>query len=209
MRKTNNMTAYRESLRHKILDTAMSFFKKKGIKAVRMDDISTELGISKRTLYEIYSTKEDLLFECLRNENEIMTKRLADYAMTAENEMAVIAYFIKIKLKDLGTINPLFFTEMEKYERIVRFFKENNEKQSARSQEFMEKGIEHGFFRGDLNYDIINKMGDAAMNFVMQTRLYEKYRLNEIFHTFIIVFLRGCCTEKGLVYLDKFISSEN
>lgn len=102
------MTAYRESLRHKILDTAMSFFKKKGIKAVRMDDISTELGISKRTLYEIYSNKEDLLFECLRNENEIMTKRLADYAMTAENEMAVIAYFIKIKLKDLGTINPLF-----------------------------------------------------------------------------------------------------
>lgn len=206
MRKTSSTTAYRESLRRKILDTAMLLFKQKGIKAVRMDDIATEIAISKRTLYEIYSNKEDLLFECLRNENELMNKQLSDYAMTAENEMAVIAYFIKLRLKDLGAINPLFFTEMNKYERIMRFFRQNKETQSAHSQVFMRKGIEHGFFRSDLNYGIVNKIGDAAMDFVMQTRLYEQYKLDEIFHTFIIVFLRGCCTEKGLAYLEKFIS---
>ena len=208
MRKSGNMTAYRESLKQKILDTSMTLFKEKGIKAVRMDDIATAMAISKRTLYEIYSNKEDLLFECLRNENETLTRKIAEYAMSAENEMAVVAYFIKLRLRDLGSINPLFFTEMEKYGRILAFFKRNSEKQAARSQEFMRKGIEHGFFRDDLNYDIINRMGDAAMNYVMRTRLYEKYKLNEIFHTFVIVFLRGCCTEKGLKYLDEF-SSEN
>ncbi len=206
MRKSGNMTAYRESLKQKILDTSMTLFKEKGIKAVRMDDIATAMAISKRTLYEIYSNKEDLLFECLRNENETLTRKIAEYAMSAENEMAVVAYFIKLRLRDLGSINPLFFTEMEKYGRILAFFKRNSEKQAARSQEFMRKGIEHGFFRDDLNYDIINRMGDAAMNYVMRTRLYEKYKLNEIFHTFVIVFLRGCCTEKGLKYLDEFIS---
>lgn len=206
MRKSGNMTAYRESLKQKILDTSMTLFKEKGIKAVRMDDIATAMAISKRTLYEIYSNKEDLLFECLRNENETLMRKIAEYAMSAENEMAVVAYFIKLRLRDLGSINPLFFTEMEKYGRILAFFKRNSEKQAARSQEFMRKGIEHGFFRDDLNYDIINRMGDAAMNYVMRTRLYEKYKLNEIFHTFVIVFLRGCCTEKGLKYLDEFIS---
>lgn len=206
MRKSGNMTAYRESLKQKILDTSMTLFKEKGIKAVRMDDIAMAMAISKRTLYEIYSNKEDLLFECLRNENETLTRKIAEYAMSAENEMAVVAYFIKLRLRDLGSINPLFFTEMEKYGRILAFFKRNSEKQAARSQEFMRKGIEHGFFRDDLNYDIINRMGDAAMNYVMRTRLYEKYKLNEIFHTFVIVFLRGCCTEKGLKYLDEFIS---
>lgn len=204
MRKTSNITAYRESLKMRILDTAMSLFKERGIKAVRMDDIATEMAISKRTLYEIYSNKEDLLFECVRNENEALTRAIADYAEEAENEMAVVAFFIKMRLKDLGSINPLFFTEMEKYERILAFFKENSERQAAHSREFMQKGIEHGFFRNDLNYDIINRMGDAAMNYVMRTRLYEKYKLNEIFHTFVVVFLRGCCTEKGLAYLDKF-----
>ena len=62
---------------------------------MRMDDIATEMGISKRTLYEIYSNKEDLLFECLRSENELMDSKLTEYAVSAENEMAVIAYFIK------------------------------------------------------------------------------------------------------------------
>lgn len=204
MRKKGNVTAYREGLRQKILNTAMSLFKEKGIKAVRMDDIATKMVISKRTLYEIYSNKEDLLYECVKNDNEMMMRKIADYACVAENEMAVIAFFLKTKLKDLGSINPLFFTEMEKYERILTFFRENSEKQTARSQEFMMKGIEHGFFRADLNYDIINRMGDAAMNYVMRTRLYEKYKLDEIFQTFIIVFLRGCCTEKGLEYLDRF-----
>lgn len=203
MRKTTGTTAYRESLRLRILDTALALFKRRGIKAVRMDDIATEIGISKRTLYEIYSNKEDLLFECLRSENELMDSKLTEYAVSAENEMAVIAYFIKLRLKDLGEINPLFFTEMEKYGRILEFFRRNKEKQAAHSREFMRKGIEHGFFRGDLNYDIVGKIGDAAMDFVMQTRLYEQYKLDEIFHTFIIVFLRGCCTEKGLAYLDK------
>ena len=134
MRKTTGTTAYRESLRLRILDTALALFKRRGIKAVRMDDIATE---------------------------------------------------------------------MEKYGRILEFFRRNKEKQAAHSREFMRKGIEHGFFRGDLNYDIVGKIGDAAMDFVMQTRLYEQYKLDEIFHTFIIVFLRGCCTEKGLAYLDK------
>lgn len=204
MRRTGNVTAYRESLRLKILNTAMSLFKEKGIKAVRMDDIATKMMISKRTLYEIYNNKEDLLYECVKNDSEMMTRKFADYACAAENEMEVIAFFIKVRLKDLGSINPLFFKEMSKYERILTFFRENSERQTARSQEFMMKGIEHGFFRDDLNYDIISRMGDAAMNYVMRTRLYEKYKLDEIFHTFIVVFLRGCCTEKGLEYLDKF-----
>ena len=68
MRKTGNTTAYREGLRQKILDTAMGLFKQKGIKAVRMDDIATEIAISKRTLYEIYSNKEDLLLNMERLE---------------------------------------------------------------------------------------------------------------------------------------------
>ena len=110
MRKTGNMTAYRENLRLKILDTAMSLFKKRGIKAVRMDDIATDMGISKRTLYEIYSKKEDLLFECVKRENETLTKKIADYAIGAENEMAVVAYFIKLRLKDLGKNEDMMYS---------------------------------------------------------------------------------------------------
>lgn len=205
MRKTGNTTAYRESLKLRILSTAMPLFKSKGVKAVKMDDIATEMTISKRTLYEIYSNKEDLLYECVRYDSEKMVRQIAEYAKSVDNEMDVIAYYLKVRLKDLGSINPCFFTEMHKYTRIIDFLQKNNERQRSDSYQFIQKGIEHGFFRDDLNYDIVHKIGDAAMNYVMRSKMYQKYSLKEIFRTFIVIYMRGCCTEKGLKYLEEFI----
>lgn len=205
MRKTGNTTAYRESLKLRILGTAMPLFKSKGVKAVKMDDIATEMAISKRTLYEIYSNKEDLLYECVKYDSEKMVGQIVEYARSVDNEMDVIAYYLKVRLKDLGSINPCFFTEMHKYTRIVDFLQKNNERQKSNSRQFVQKGIEHGFFRDDLNYDIVHKIGDAAMNYVMRSKMYQKYSLKEIFRTFIVVYMRGCCTEKGLKYLEEFM----
>ncbi len=205
MRKNGNTTAYRESLRLKILEKAMPLFKRNGVKAVKMDDVANEMGISKRTLYEIYSNKEDLLFECVKHDEDEMSKDISEYARTAENEMDVIAYFFKLKLKDLGSINPCFYTELHKYDKIVDFLQTSNASRRDSSVEFIRKGIEHGFFRDDLNYNIVHKMGDGVMNYVMESKLYKTYSFREIFRTFIEIYMRGCCTEKGLRYLDNFM----
>ena len=61
MLRTYNISTYRFELRQKILQTAMQQFKEMGVKNVKMDDISAIIGISKRTLYEIYENKEELL----------------------------------------------------------------------------------------------------------------------------------------------------
>ena len=54
---------YRQELRSRIVEAATQMFHKHGIKMVKMDDIATSLTISKRTLYEIYDNKEDLVYE--------------------------------------------------------------------------------------------------------------------------------------------------
>ena len=55
----------RPELRERIIDTAVEAFSAHGIKSITMDDIATSLGISKRTLYEVFSDKETLLEECI------------------------------------------------------------------------------------------------------------------------------------------------
>ena len=62
MSETKNISAYRQSLRDRILEVAMQAFREKGIKAVKMDDIAASLTISKRTLYEVYENKLRLRF---------------------------------------------------------------------------------------------------------------------------------------------------
>ena len=57
MQDTKPISAYKQGLRSKIIETALKDFLSRGIRAVRMDDVATELKISKRTLYEIFGTK--------------------------------------------------------------------------------------------------------------------------------------------------------
>ena len=75
MQKNNPYTSYRMDLRTKILKCAMMNFRQKGIRAVKMDDIACQLSISKRTLYEIFIKKEDLLFESIIFNDEMQKKR--------------------------------------------------------------------------------------------------------------------------------------
>jgi len=207
MRKNVDMNAYRETLKAKIMETAMPLFKKNGVKAVKMDDIATELGISKRTLYEIYNNKEDLLYECIKKDRNEMHKQLEEYSLKAENEMDIIAYFLRVRFKDFGSVHPGFFIEMHKYTKIMDFLQKDRDKHWHDADHFMKSGIEHGFFKDDLNYDIVHEMEDAMMDYLMNTRMYDRYPLGEILRTFVIVYLRGCCTEKGLKYLEYVLKN--
>lgn len=209
MRKNGDTTAYRENLKVKIVETAIPLFKQLGIKAVKMDDIATELGISKRTLYEICSDKEELLYECVKHAHAVIHKQLSEYSKTTDNEMDIISYILRVRLKDIEKVNPLYFIEMHKYSKILSFIQKDKEKHKAESSAFLRRGVEHGFFRNDLDYDIVNEIQEATMDYVMRTRMYNKYPLKDIFRTLMIIYMRGCCTDKGLKYLENVMKDEN
>ena len=77
MQNITELTEYKKELRGKLLTTAMEEFASRGIKAVKMDDIAAKLGISKRTMYEIYSTKEDILLEGILKHDENEERQFA------------------------------------------------------------------------------------------------------------------------------------
>ena len=93
-------------LQHRVVEKAMSLFKERGIKAVKMDDIAASLSISKRTLYELYENKEQLLLEGISLQISSNHSNLEHFAQTASNEMEIVIYVIKRKLEELGSVNP-------------------------------------------------------------------------------------------------------
>lgn len=96
MYKDGSQTNYRIELPGKILKTAMHEFLHRGIKAVKMDDIANLLGISKRTLYEIYSNKEKLLLECMRMHEEDYDQHMLAYSKdTGHSVIDIIIEFYK------------------------------------------------------------------------------------------------------------------
>ena len=203
MAKYKNITPtiYRQELKGKILVTAMSLFKREGIKRVKMDDIAQALSISKRTLYETYENKEQLLCEGVIYEHQLRQEQLRQFTEQAENEIEVVMEFIRQEIVLLGGINPLFFSELAKYERVVELLNEEHEQKRLHSMEFVKRGVEKGYFRSDINYDIVTKMSDAVVQHVMMTRMYEEYPLSEIFRNHVDILFRVICTDKGIAAL--------
>ena len=160
MRKNGHPTNYRQELRDKILRTAMRLFKQHGVKSVKMDDISNALAISKRTLYEIYDNKEELLLAGVRLDQMNKRQQMEVFATKGNhNEIEVMAKFVKMQMEDLNNISPLFFSEIGLYKRVVSFIQEHKAEQRRYILAFIQQGVEHGYFMPGLNYDIVIDMG--------------------------------------------------
>ncbi len=204
---SKDSNVYRRELRQKILQVSMLLFKQRGIKDVKMDDIATCMGISKRTLYEIYSNKERLLYECVKCGKEEREKDFYDFARNADNEIAIVAEVIRMNLQDLAQVNPVFFNDLNKYRMVVDYLTDKQERQWDKTMEFMKSGVEHGFFLPYINYDIIFRICNDTINSMINQRYYESYTMEDIFRNYVIVFLRGFATEEGIRLLDHYLEN--
>lgn len=94
MEQQDLLSSYRKDLKERILVTSMRAFKERGIRSVRMDDIATTLGISKRTIYEIYSNKEELLLDGIMREDKARKRDSQLYAQDKNHTVMDIIFHV-------------------------------------------------------------------------------------------------------------------
>ena len=197
---------YRKELKNRIIDYAMCEFYKRGIKAVKMDEISRGLHVSKRTVYELFGDKEELLLAGLKESHMKMHKELETYASNkAHNVIDIIGYYYRLQMDVNGLVGVSFYEEVHRIPRVVSYFKEEHERQREDRIKFLHVGVEEGLFRADVNYRLMMHLIDVSMGEIMHQQLYKKYTMQEIFDNFFLVTIRGFCTEKGGKLLDKVV----
>lgn len=204
MQEIKTISTYRQGLKERILSTAMNAFVAKGIRAVKMDDVAAGVGISKRTLYELYENKEDLLYEGLKAYHGQIEKRMKVIDESSRNVMEIILKVYLLKVEQFRTTNPLFYSDIVKYPKVLKFLEEGHYKMRHKSLEFLQRGVAEGFFRSDVNYELTSRLFDSLGRYVIAQQLYEKYSIEDIFNNLVFVTLRGFCTEKGVQALEKF-----
>lgn len=205
MQKTKPISDYRLSLKERILTCAMEMFAKQGIKAVKMDDIAAALTISKRTLYETYTNKEVLLFEGVKRHHEKLINDIQNIAAKADNVMDVIMFIYHQKNMEMQYTSPQFVEDVQKYPRILEYLNSEHQKYRSIYLEFTKRGIDEGFFRHDVNYQLISHLFEAMGNHMRHHHLYQQYSSRELFNSLMLVTLRGFCTPKGVDILDSIM----
>lgn len=208
MQKNSSVTSYRQQLREKILKISMEEFKSKGIRAVKMDDIAALLGISKRTLYEIYSNKEELLLECVKFQEGQYDAYMASFEKDPSNNVIdIIIEFYNKQIQWLSDVNPLYFSDIQKYSQVVSYFERRDIERKQDKMIFYQRGIREGVFRDDVDYDVLSRILKASIDYIKQTQMYKEYDLTRILNNIIMLFIRGVCTYDGIKQFDALMSS--
>lgn len=198
---------YRQELREKIIAYAMQEFLKRGVKAVKMDEISRGLHVSKRTVYEIFGDKEEMLLAGLRLYGERDKKDLEEFATTkARNVIDIISYVYKAQMRRNEMVGEVFYEEIHKMPHVVEYLREAHDAERERSLLFFAKGVEEGLFRSDVNFEVLMDVGNVTMEEIMHRQIYRKYSMQELNDNYMFVLIRGFCTERGLEELEKAIS---
>jgi len=194
-------------VKQRIIEEASRLFGQSGVKSITMNDLARHLGISKRTIYENFEDKEELLIACIDAFHEEKIKE--QQAMFNEvNNVADAILMILQKGTELAAQRQFnMMNDIRKY--YPQIFKERLLRLHADKQKNIEqlirRGINEGVFRDDLNPEIIAlffcKQGES---FSHNNKDLDKFSLSEIFENLALTFLRGVCTAKGIEIIEKY-----
>jgi len=190
-----------------ILEKTVALFYEFGIRNLNMDDISRNLGISKKTLYQYVKSKEDLIEKLFLLDQ---MKWDAEIAKVMKDELNAIEILLQVSVKvfeEMGRFNPKLTFEMKKYyEPIFNEFmvKRQNHIFNQISKNIM-KGISEGLYRSNINVDLV--AGLYVRNLVMTHNkdfcIVENITFDQIFEVLFENHIRAISTTEGITYFEK------
>ncbi|HPC97398.1 MAG TPA: TetR/AcrR family transcriptional regulator [Bacteroidales bacterium] len=194
-------------IRDKIIEGAAEMFRKYGIKAVTMDSLAAHLGVSKRTIYENFSDKDDLLKGVLTSmaarQKELVERILGE----SENAINAIFRLIELNVEHFFTMSPAFTEDIKRFHQEMMLRKDTKcELPDYRNNKMViERGIKEKLFRKDINGDIVNRTIYLMVLSVMNTDLFplESFSRREVVMNSIVNYLKGIATPEGLEIIKK------
>ena len=194
-------------LRSRIIDGAAELFKTYGIKLVTMDLLASHLGMSKRTIYEVFKDKDELLTGVL----EQMARKQQDLVekILKESGNAIIAIFrmLEINIDHFQNMSPAFQADLKKYHYEVLMKKSDKSEMPdyRNNQKIIERGIKEKLFRKEVNSDLANRCLYSLGRSVMDFELYpfETFTRKEVIRQSFINYLRGISTSEGIELINR------
>ena len=188
-------------IKKKIVRGAENLFTKYGVRSISMDDIARHLSVSKKTLYQHFEDKEDIVTSAVQSHIErIMAEfdAIQTAAVDAIDELSKISQCLK---RTMSEINPSLMFDLEKYHpRAWNVWVENKKKfirESVISN--LKRGVEEGSFRPELDLEIMATMRMELVQLAFDDRIFptNRFKISDVQMQLFEHFVFGLLTEKG------------
>ena len=194
-------------LRERIIQEASELFFKNGIKSITMSDIANQLGVSKRTLYENFKDKEELLDVCLTFRMDHEERELDKLIAGSEDVITTMLRIYAKHLNEAHTTGKTTINDFKKY--YPRLYKKIQDRHGCSIEHFFplfQKGFEQGLIR-DVDFEICIWLIKSQFKALIEgdSLPVEKYSMNQFVRTIILNFVRGIATPKGNELIDEIV----
>jgi AcrR family transcriptional regulator len=204
-----------EEKRHNIISKAFDLFRQFGIKSVSMDDLARELGMSKKTLYQHISDKNELVESVI----EYLKKFLVDsFSIFNDTDLSAIEQHFEFRKRvqpSSGRFQPTLLYDMKKY--YPALLQEINEQKFelfySANLANLKQGKEEGLYNEDINEHIIARIlvsfhlytFDPSNGLFTDAEIMDDKTFEEVYK----YHFRGICTSKGMDELQRLFCDNN
>ncbi len=193
-----------------IIQKVNEIFLKYGIKSVSMDDIARELGISKKTLYQYFTDKADLVSKVIDYQ---IDDKISCFGEVIDRKLNAIEELLEIQRllnAFVQQYNPAIYYDLKKYYPELYQKLSHNRRQRMLDilLQNLEKGKQEGVYRAELNNEIIANIYISRVEILHgQEDLISFHEMHnrQVLKEVIIYHLRGICNANGYAILEKLI----
>lgn len=192
-----------------IIQESDKLFCQYGFKSVTMDDIAKHLGMSKKTIYQHFKDKDELVNILIKDKLTTQDCTMDFSAKNAKDAVEEIFFAIGNMHELLTGMNPKLFYDLQKYHpKAWLYFKNFREKKLGKViSENLERGIKEGFYRKEINIDILTQMRLAQVDIIFNQHDHyttNKYTIAQVMIELTEHFLHGICNQKGTEQINQY-----
>ena len=180
-----------------------------GIKSISMDDISSSLGISKRTLYQVVTDKNQLIVQILESEYFKAKNNLTNISEQSNNPVEELIRINLFMVKFIQAMNPVAVYDLTKYyaELYEHWRLEFRDLFMAMILANIKNGKLEGLYRKDINEEVIAQLHAERIEKLKEENMFwgAEAKSAETIKEMTTYYLRGLITDKGEPLLNKYL----
>jgi TetR/AcrR family transcriptional regulator, cholesterol catabolism regulator len=181
-----------------------------GMKSLTMDFIAVDLGISKRTIYELFKDKDELLLHAIEFWIKSNNAMLMHFVDQTDNVIEAIFVIIDHQHKQMTSQNLVIFEDLKKiFVRLNASWHTNREKcrEFSVSYALLERGKKDGVFRDELKIDVVDTFIFELVNLFHSSEGIRLMKLNkkDALENIFLPYFRGICTVNGQALIDSYL----
>jgi len=197
----------------RIRDKAREMFMRYGIRSVSMDDIATQLGMSKKTIYQYFTDKNDLVDMVVDADVQEMRTDCTSSGITARDAVDEIFLTIERVVEQFRNINPVVIYDLEKFHvrSYQRWMEYKNKFLLQVIRQNLERGIAEGLYRPEISIDILSKFRLESIMVAFNIDLYppSKYNFADVTKEIIEHYVFGIASLKGYRLILRYQKKSN